>query len=73
VIESVSHYSSVHMRHHSVPLLRERNEYPFAVHGITEWIRHHADLNRMLPAITTYMGQTGISSTGRYLSLTGTM
>ena len=44
--------------------------HTFAVHRITGWIRHRADLNRMLPALAAYMGQTGIGSTERYLSLT---
>lgn len=42
----------------------------FAVHRITGWMRHDADLNRMLPALATYMGQTGLWSSDRYLSLT---
>lgn len=44
--------------------------HTFAVHRITAWIRHRADLNRMLPALAAYMGQAGIGSTDRYLSLT---
>jgi integrase len=44
--------------------------HTFAVHRITGWIRHKADLNRMLPALAAYMGQAGIGSTERYLSLT---
>jgi hypothetical protein len=31
---------------------------------------HHAELNRMLPALAGYMGQMGVGSTERYLSLT---
>ncbi len=42
----------------------------FAVHRITSWIRNSADLNRMLPALSIYMGQLGLASTERYLSLT---
>jgi integrase/recombinase XerD len=42
----------------------------FAVHRITAWIRCHADLNRMLPALAAYMGQSGLGSTENYLSLT---
>jgi integrase/recombinase XerD len=42
----------------------------FAVHRITSWIRKGADLNRMLPALAAYMGQVGLASTERYLSLT---
>jgi integrase/recombinase XerD len=42
----------------------------FAVHRITSWIRNGADLNRMLPALAAYMGQTGLGATGRYLAMT---
>lgn len=42
----------------------------FAVHRITSWIRNGADLARMLPALSAYMGQAGLGSTERYLSLT---
>ena len=31
---------------------------------------HHADLNRMLPALAAYMEQMGVGSTERNLSLT---
>jgi integrase/recombinase XerD len=44
--------------------------YIFAVHRITSWIRNGADLNRMLPALAAYMGQVGLGSTERYLSMT---
>lgn len=42
----------------------------FAVHRITAWIKGGADLNRMLPALATYMGNATLSSTEQYLSLT---
>ncbi len=44
--------------------------FTFAVHRITSWIRNGADLNRMLPALAVYMGQSGLGSINRYLSLT---
>jgi site-specific recombinase XerD len=44
--------------------------HTFAVHRITSWIKHGADLKRMLPALAAYMGQYGLGSTERYLSLT---
>ena len=44
--------------------------YTFAVHRITSWIQNGADLNRMLPALAAYMGQVGLGSTERYLSMT---
>jgi integrase len=42
----------------------------FAVHRITSWIRNGADLNRMLPALAAYMGNSGLASTEQYLALT---
>jgi integrase/recombinase XerD len=42
----------------------------FAVHRLTSWIKQRADLNRMLPALATYMGQVGLGSTERYLAMT---
>lgn len=45
-------------------------KHTFAVHRITSWIKNGADLNRMLPALAAYMGQSGLGSTERYLALT---
>jgi len=44
--------------------------HTFAVHRLTAWIKQGADLNRMLPALAAYMGQVGLGSTERYLSMT---
>lgn len=44
--------------------------HTFAVHRITSWIKKGADMNRMLPALSAYMGQVGLASTERYLLLT---
>lgn len=41
----------------------------FAVHRLTNWLRQNADLNRLIPALSAYMGQCGLGSTGRYLKL----
>ena len=42
----------------------------FAVHRITSWIKNGADLNRMLPALSTYMGHVSLTAADRYLVLT---
>ncbi len=42
----------------------------FAVHRMTAWFKHGADLNRMIPALAAYMGQCDLGSTERYLALT---
>lgn len=41
----------------------------FAVHRINGWIKSGADLNRLLPALATYMGNVRLESTDQYLSL----
>jgi integrase/recombinase XerD len=41
----------------------------FAVHRITSWIRSKTDLNRMLPALASYMGLE-LCSSERYLFMT---
>jgi integrase/recombinase XerD len=42
----------------------------FAVHRLTSWLRQGADLNRLIPALSAYLGQCGLGSTERYLKLT---
>jgi integrase len=42
----------------------------FAVHRIAAWIKEGVDLNRMLPALSAYMGLSGVTAIERYLSLT---
>ncbi len=44
--------------------------HTFAVHRLSAWIKHGADLNRMIPALSAYIGQVGLGSTYRYLNLT---
>lgn len=44
--------------------------FTFAVHRITAWIKNGSDINRMLPALASYMGQVGLGATERYLSMT---
>jgi integrase/recombinase XerD len=44
--------------------------HTFAVHRLTAWIKRGADLNRMIPVLSAYIGQVGLGSTDRYLSLT---
>jgi hypothetical protein len=34
------------------------------------WIKRGADLNRMIPALSAYLGQVGFGSADRYQSLT---
>lgn len=44
--------------------------FTFAVHRITSWIRSGANLNRLLPALSTYMGNASFEAANDYLNLT---
>jgi integrase/recombinase XerD len=44
--------------------------HTFAVHRVTVWFKQGANLNRMLPALSVYLGQVGLCSAERYLSMT---
>lgn len=44
--------------------------HTFAVHRITSWLKHGAEMNQMIPALSVYLGQVGLSSAERYLRLT---
>ena len=44
--------------------------HTFAVHRLTAWFKNKSDLNRMIPALSVYLGQLGLASAGRYLTLT---
>ena len=43
--------------------------HTFAVHRIAAWLRHGADLNRMMPALSAYLGFVCLSTAERYLRL----
>lgn len=42
----------------------------FAVHRIQTWIQDGINLNRLLPALATYLGQASLGSIERYMDLT---
>jgi len=44
--------------------------HTFAVHRLTEWYRQGADVQRLLPALSTYLGHVNLSGTQSYLSMT---
>jgi integrase/recombinase XerD len=44
--------------------------YTFAVHRLTAWFKHGADMGRMTPALSTYMGQHNLVTAERYLRQT---
>ena len=44
--------------------------HTFAVHRLTEWYRQDADVQRLLPALSTYLGHVNLNGTQRYLTMT---
>jgi integrase/recombinase XerD len=42
----------------------------FAVHRLTHWIRQKADLNVLMPALSTYMGYASLTKAEEFLSYT---
>jgi site-specific recombinase XerD len=50
---------------------RQRNErHSFAVHSLTAWYRQGADVQRLLPVLSTYLGHSDLEGTKVYLSMT---
>ncbi len=44
--------------------------HTFAVHRLEAWYRQGADVQRLLPCLSTYLGHVNISASQRYLSMT---
>ena len=44
--------------------------HSFAVHRVTAWYREGADVQRLLPVLSTYLGHARLSDTQVYLSMT---
>ncbi|HVB87695.1 MAG TPA: tyrosine-type recombinase/integrase [Candidatus Dormibacteraeota bacterium] len=44
--------------------------HTFAVHRLISWYRQGADVQRLLPALSTYLGHINLSSTQLYLTMT---
>ena len=44
--------------------------HSFAVHRVTAWYREGADVQRLLPVLSTYLGHSRLSATQVYLSMT---
>jgi integrase/recombinase XerD len=57
--DSSSHQPRLHDLRHS-----------FAVHRLTEWYRKGADVQSLLPALSTYLGHVDLRSTQCYLTMT---
>ncbi len=44
--------------------------HTFAVHRLTEWYKTGADVQKLLPALSTYLGHVDLHSTQCYLTVT---
>ncbi len=44
--------------------------HTFAVHRLVAWYREGADVQRLLPQLSTYLGHVHVSATQRYLTMT---
>ena len=44
--------------------------HSFAVHRVTDWYRQGADVQRLLPVLSTYLGHARLRHTQVYLSMT---
>ena len=44
--------------------------HSFAVHSLTAWYRRGADVQRLLPVLSTYLGHSDLEGTKVYLSMT---
>jgi integrase/recombinase XerD len=44
--------------------------HSFAVHRLTAWYREGADVQRLLPQLSTYLGHGDLAATQRYLTMT---
>lgn len=44
--------------------------HTFAVHRLVAWYREGADVQRMLPLLSTYLGHINLAATQRYLTMT---
>ena len=47
--------------------------HTFAVHRLTTWYKEGADVQRLLPVLSVYMGHVCLSSTSTYLTMTPTL
>ena len=46
------------------------SRHTFAVHRVTAWYCQGADVQKLLPALSTYLGHVSLESTQRYLTMT---
>jgi site-specific recombinase XerD len=44
--------------------------HTFAVHRLTSWYQQGADVQKLLPKLSVYLGHVGLSATQVYLTMT---
>ena len=44
--------------------------HSFATHRLASWLRQEADVQRLLPALSTYLGHASVAATQVYISMT---
>ena len=47
--------------------------HTFAVHRLTAWYKEGADVQRLLPVLSVYLGHTWLAATSTYLTMTPTL
>ena len=50
--------------------LARHRRHSFATHRLTSWHREGADVQRLLPALSTYLGHGTVAATQVYISMT---
>ncbi len=78
---SYSHFRNIFVRLRDLSGIRRQDNayyaprihdlrHTFAVHRLEAWYREGADVQRLLPRLSTYLGHVGIKETQRYLTMT---
>ena len=69
--DALRHITGVHgtAGGRQIPRLHDLR-HSFAVHSLTAWYRQGADVQRLLPVLSTYLGHSDLEGTKVYLSMT---
>jgi site-specific recombinase XerD len=69
--DALRHIAGIHGKTSGcrVPRLQDLR-HSFAVHSLTAWYRQGADVQRLLPVLSSYLGHSDLEGTKVYLSMT---